>query len=730
MTAQFETSSSSSDDEIREPDWGMDSSVIIKDGTTEGTMDDSMMWSAAHEEKQVKEATDALAEMFSVIPPDDEAVSETAGEAHSVDMHPTASDNGSLAESNSTTTANPLRFNPCQKGIKARGSAAVPLAAWCGNSSPVGSPNLRPATLPIDVSPTQHLSRLRDSLDDTNDMDIDVPIWIDESGEGPVKSPDDSFEDHLSSAGESTLEQEKHNDLFAWAAEAAASREMPVKQEPLEDYPSPLATDDGSGGYRNGSRASSAAFETHSSGSSELDLPELDSEHCSRLDFQEMLMGPESVTIDELEGWMPVNKEKTPRNRKNRREAGLSIGSFDTSFSSSSIGVGSRLFSALTGGPKIIRKKSTRSRRQGPLSPTNAFGSSTHLSTAASPSHSVDIPRDPLEDFDMIGTEELEHARAEAEAKEEKSRKAAQQKAERQRAVLEARRTFRPGSASCDTPSTPWPDHPSPFDFSSAWGYGSTDSLQLGTPVPSMLSPHMIQSVAGLSIGDSHHGGEFGVNPKHLVSPTFHPQMFGPPIPPFPAPLDHAMFNLEEMVSQAEAAAGLLPPPVASAHHAPTPPVPIPMLNAHANAPPTVPEPSKSTAKANQPQPLQPPSRSLATPPPGDSNLASTSVSPAAAKVALATASPARKAKAADKAKDDDEVGLYHGHVTILKQVCDGVLATVVDNIPVYVHVAGPIHPFGKVDVMRRLDTDFGEPLFLPFVPTARADSQSTPPPC
>ena len=58
--------------------------------------------------------------------------------------------------------------------------------------------------------------------------------------------------------------------------------------------------------------------------------------------------------------------------------------------------------------------------------------------------------------------------------------------------------------------------------------------------------------------------------------------------------------------------------------------------------------------------------------------------------------------------------GAYHGSVSILKNVCDGVLATVVDNIPVYVHVAGPIEHYGKVDVFRRLDSDFGEsPLHL-----------------
>lgn len=695
LTAQFETSSSSSDEDMRELDWGMESGVMVRDGT----MDDSIMWSPGEDETQIKEATDALRDLFPMGSPEDEPLPDLIGDMKSVDMRPTPSDSGSVAESNSTTTAHPLALS--KKGIKSRGSAAVPLAAWCGNSSPIASPSVRSAALPIDVSPTQHLSRLRDSPE-PNEMDIDVPVWIDESGEGPVRSPDDSFEDHLSSAGESTLEQEKQNDLFAWAAEAAASRDIPVKQEPLEDYPSPLTTDDGSGGYRNGSRASSAAFETHSSGSSELDLPELDAEHLSRFDMQEMLMGPESVTIDELEGWMPVNKEKTPRHRKSRREAALSIGSFDTSCSS--IGVGNRqLLAALSGGPKLVRKKSTRTRRQGPLSPAStALENSTHLSTNPSPSHSVDISHDPLMDFDMIGTEELEHARAEAEAKEETSRKLAQKKAERQRACLEACRALRPGTASCDTPSTPWLDHPSPFDFSGTWGHGSTESLHLGTPAPSMLSPNMLQSVAGLSIGDS--VGDFGVNPKHLVSPTFHPQMFGPPIPPFPSS-DHAMFNLEELVSQAEAQAGILPPPVASAHAAPTPSIPIPVPVS--NVTPTVPEPTKSTARAPS-APLQPPSRPVATPPPAEkasSSTASTSPVPPSA--------PPAKVSFVDKAYVAGDVGMYHGSVTILKQVCEGVLATVVDNIPVYVHVAGPIEGFGKVDVLRRLDTDFGMSLLM-----------------
>jgi hypothetical protein len=668
LGAQFETSSSSSDDEMRESDWGMVSGVLVRDGTT----DDAMIWSPAEDETQIKEATDALRALFPMGSPKDEA--NTADDRFD---HLPTSDHGSVTES--TTTA----VGQSKKGMKARECAAIPLADWAGNSSPIGSPDMRHSTLPIDVSPTQHLSRLRDSFE-PSEMDIDCPVWIDESGEGPVRSPDDSFEDHLSSAGETTLEQEKQNDLFAWACEAAASRnQMQVKQEP-EDYPSPLTTDDGSGGYRNGSRASSAAFETHSSSSSELDLPEHDSENITRFELQEMLIGPESVTIDELEGWLPVNKEKTPRRKGRKGDTGLSIGSMDTSFSS--IGVGRAMLAFSTGSN---RKKSARGRRQAPLSsPTRATRSKD------------DPPHDPPDlDYDMIGTEELEIARAEAEAREEAYKKMAQQKAERHRACLAACRA-RPGM--CDTPPTPWMDQPSPFDFSSAWGHNSTDSLNINTPAASMLSPVMLSSVAGLSLGDT---ADFGVNPKHLVSPTFHPKMFGPPIPPFPAPpqftaVPDAMFDLEEMVSQAEAeaAAGLLPPPVSNVDAPVSAPIPIPRVNVT----PTVPEPHQAK-EVTKPAPIR-----TTTPPPAESSMPSTASTSPAPTAKLGTAIGAPKSALANTIYVPGDEGPYHGYVAILKNVCDGVLATVVDNIPVYVHVTGPFKGIGKVDVFRRLDSDFG----------------------
>jgi len=710
LNTQFETSSSSSDDEMRESDWGMVSGVIIRDGT-----EDAAVWSAAEDETQIKEATDALRSLFPMGSPEEEHSTDPMTEHDSsFERLHSVSENGSLSESISTTTAIPLIKS--KKGIKARECAAIPLAAWAGNSSPIGSPDMRHTTLPIDVSPTQHISRLRDSFE-PSEMEVDNPVWIDESGEGPVRSPDDSFEDHLSSAGETTLEQDKHNDLFAWACEAAASRsQMQVKSEP-EDYPSPLTTDDGSGGYRNGSRASSAAFETHSSSSSELDLPELDSENVARFDLQELLMGPESISIDELEGWLPVNKEKTPRRKGRRGDTGLSIGSMDTSFSS--IGVGRQALLGLSTGSNAHRKKSARSRRQqGPLSsPTHGSRldvPGSHLSTAASPSHSIDPPHDPPDlDFDMIGTEELEIARAEAEAREESYRKLAQQKAERHRACLAACRTARPGT-TCDTPPTPWPDHPSPFDFASAWGYGSADSLNINTPAASMLSPVMLQSVAGLSIGDTGNGTEFGVNPKHLVSPTFHPKMFGPPIPPFPAPADHAMFNLEEMVSQAEVEAGLLPPPITNpdTQASTSAPIPIPRPNTA-----TVPEPQPTEESVTLAPPVERAPRGAVTPPPAETSMpstASTSPAPMAKLGSAIGAAPSGKSALANTVYVPGDEGPYHGYVAILKHVSEGILATVVDNIPVYVHVTGPFKGIGKVDVFRRLDTDFGKsPLFL-----------------
>lgn len=740
--AQFETSSSSSDDELRS-DWGMASGVLLENGNGE----DSFIWSPVEDESSIKEATDALRVLFPMRSPEEERDRDPMREPH-LDTFPSASDTGSVAESTSTTTVHP--HPKSRMGMKARECAAVPLTTWNGNSSPIASPSFRPATLPIDVSPTQHLSRLRDSFEpsEMDGMDIDNPVWVDETGEGPVKSPDDSFEDHLSSAGETTLEQEKQNDLFAWACEAAASRnQMHVKQEP-EDYPSPLTTDDGSGGYTHESRASSAALETRSSSSSELELPELESMDGSRFDLQELLIGPESVTIDELEGWLPPNKEKTPR-RKGKRDIGLSLANFD--FGNGPIGVGNRqALLAFKGGPKLVRKRSSRSRRGGAAttSPTHATRSQLvdlAAFNATSPSELTDLDSDPADtDIDMIGTEELEHARAEAEAKEETSRKLAQERANRQRACLEACRALRPGSTStCETmPPTPWLDHASPFDFANGWGHGSTESLSVCTPTPSVLSPVMLQSVAGLSIADTVSGPKFGVDPKHLVSPTFHPHMFGPPVPPFPAPppmADHAIFNLEELVSQAEAAAGLAPPVVNNAKSSSIPTVPVPIAGnvpAPAQSQPqpqplaTVPECKLAAAEKKQKSKAEPPipvatttpaqslptvetKALLATPPPPPSlapvvTTASTSAASSSANSPAPSTKSAGKPTLSNALYTPGDEGQYHGMVSILKHVCPGVLATVVDNIPVYVHVAGPIEPFGKVDVFRRLDSDFG----------------------
>jgi hypothetical protein len=219
-----------------------------------------------------------------------------------------------------------------------------------------------------------------------------------------------------------------------------------------------------------------------------------------------------------------------------------------------------------------------------------------------------------------------------------------------------------------------------------------------------MLSPVMLQSVAGLSLGDT---ADFGVDPKHLVSPTFHPKMFGPPIPPFPAPhfAPQPDFNLEEMVSEAEAAAGLLPPPVTNTNTVSpaTAPIPIPRVNVV----PTVPEPHQAEEK---PAPPAEATR-ITTPPPVETSVPSTASTSPAPTAKLGTAIGAPKSALANTIYVPGDEGPYHGYVAILKNVCDGVLATVVDNIPVYVHVTGPFKGIGKVDVFRRLDSDFGKPL-------------------
>lgn len=617
--AQLETSSSSSDDEMRDPrdpDWGMASAIIVRgEASDEGN---GIVWTAAEDEANVKEATDALRVLFPMSAAEEEEETEPKIELNSLDNKPTPSETSSINGSVSTATPHPLLPVGCIKA--SRESASVALAAWSGQPSPAASPDLRPANLPLDLSPTQHLSKLSSSFE-PDDMDVDEPAWLDESGEGPVKSPDESFEDHLSSAGDPTLEREKQNDLFAWAAEAAANRmAMQIKQEP-EDYPSPLTTDPGIEADTdvgnallygiNGYRASSASIDSHppsrsrsashshspSSGSSELPPFEIDSENASKLGLEledesaierEIICGPESISIDELDGWLPVGKDKTPRRKKVACMTRCSVTGEKHGYwgmGLGTIGVGNPLSFSLPSksSPKIVRKRSVRNanrRRQSdpaniqvirpdvipvslpengtkldqsrmPSPPASSADNADNADVEVKEESKVQPGAAQATEMEAIGTEELEKARVEAEAREERNRKAAKERAEQHKQLMEAYKqklseSDHNRSSSFNfhldnipprpsTSGSAWSDHPCPSPWSETplpWGSGSTDSLAVHTPSGNgVLSPMLLQSVAGLSVDPQTPGyppymgmmsmGAGVVDPKALVSPTF-----------------------------------------------------------------------------------------------------------------------------------------------------------------------------------------------------------------
>lgn len=625
-----EDSTSSSGDETRAEDWGM-ASGIMSDG--DKSPDDE-------DENKVKEATDALRVLFNIPQSEQPSASPVLDLARL-----TASDTSSIADSTSTARAQGF----LRDHLRVPFDVAPALAEWGITSSPA-LPHLSLPDVPPQPqgSPCEHLPRLAESFD-PNESSVEPPTWLDEDGELPVKAEDALSDIELgSNVGDLPPEHDKQYETAAWAQDAADA--MHVKQEPF-DYASPLSTvPDDSSAMAYGSRASTES-RSPSSGSSE--LPELDSINGSKI-FEEVMIGPESVTLEELDELMPSQgkTDKTPaRGRKNRPLTTAGVWGC--------IGVGSFHKLALT--PKISRKKSVKSKRPDSPDPVSP--------------EEMDI--DPFEG--AIGTEDLEAAWAEANARVEQDKKESKVKAEHAKAVYQAWRQQCKGITV--TPDSAGPDQPSPFsDLTTP--FGSSDSLQLATP--GVLSPMMLQNMSGISGLSLVDLPGFGVDPKALKSPPL------------------AAVSLEDLQAQAEVEAVIsiktpspAPPP---ADVKPTlTPSPVkqqpPADNATLAVPPTaVPRPASAASTDSK----------LSSVPSAPSERATTPAKTAAA----AAPAPASTPSASSTTSAPSGSAPPRARPGAFRSICPGLDACVVNQIPVYSHHYNT--PQGKVGiVLRRVDTDF-----------------------
>ena len=742
--AALETSSSSSEDEMREPtEWGGSSSILIRG--TDGE-DAKTGWTADVEET-VKEATEALRVLFPMSLGEDDGDSDDQMHLNRLDNRPTMSDTSSMAESVSTAkaTTGPLR--------SAELAANVALAAWNGHASPGASPNLRSAhqflpSVMID-SPTQHLSKLNHSFD-AGDMEVEE--WLDESGELPVKADDSDVEfdaDLGSNIGDvATPEHDRQLHTAAWAREAAASSSFRLKEE-VADYPSPLTTesDEISAAEYRASRASSTGSHTPSSGLSELPPYEIDAERLLRPDIEEIILGPESVSMEELDGWLPVTgkESKTPQRSRSARKNKERNDPMRCSGSWGGIGVGSLIF----GGQPIsqidttkitpgagTRQRSNRSTRRHPSSTrTPQIIRTAPDSLPTTPADIESVPTPLADEWDMemdaIGPADLDAACAEAEAREERHRRACREKAEQQKALMEAyKQKVREGQMLGRSPNDVTP--PEGWERASPWSeyvsgpWGSSDSM---VHTPSALSP-MALHMSALSLDTPRYGS---MDPKALISPPLLPSAVG---------------MMEEVMSQAEVDAAmsipnkLTMPTAQQSSVSPTLSTPVAIAPAPAGSV------YKAIAKApstsgTQPVPIAPastesrlaPKKETALPSPADGSATSkpaghpsaTTVAPlkpalnsasgpASAPVSrtrtppvTATQTTAAPRKIVSPVTAGASTSMAppppkpQGAIT--KRLCPGIDACVVDNIPVYAHIWE--NKGVKHTVLRRLDTDF-----------------------
>lgn len=583
----LETSSSSEDEEMRNADWGAGLGFMVKADEEDLTAS----WMSESDAK-LSEATDAMSQLF----PYKDGAGGQGLVFNQLDNRPAPSDASSLAESSTTATANAV-----YQGKLRTASCPNALPAWA-MSSPVSSPSMAGRALPmLETSPTQSLSRpARDFESRQIDMSMDVDMaegdesWLDESGQLPVHAEDSFSDAEVGSAlGETTPERDRQLQTAEWARETAQSA-MEIKHEPEDYYPSPAATSspgDDSGGLSAESRESTVS--TASSPLSE--LPELDSD---TNDTVEILLGPESIDVNELDDWLPQGKESRTPHRGRGRHA-RQCDSTRSSGSWGGIGVNNPFIPASTStckAPPLLRKRS--SLRATPRRNRSNPRKTERLTPAPSPPGIVvvDIAPDsppPVEDIEVeeggIGTAELELAYAEAQAREEQVRAQKHAEAEESKRRWDACRRAFADAAAAETPSnvspteTPAPSsscseaQPTWSEMSGTWG--SSESLaDLGAPLPTTLSPLALQ-MTGISSADSA-AILHSLDPKALHS----------------SPSQDAMM-LDSVLVMAEIdamAAQLLPPAVTPA------PTATPSLPAIAPAPPAA-APKKLAPKRAQP---------------------------------------------------------------------------------------------------------------------------------
>ncbi|XAO27289.1 hypothetical protein I312_106134 [Cryptococcus bacillisporus CA1280] len=698
----LDSSSSSEEDELVDLEWGGASDVIIRDGVEDEI---KTAW-ALEDEAKVKEATDALRVLFPLEEPEEEIGLEKGFELIQNEAWPTGTDSPSISEPGSIATSATAR-NCFLNKLKAIDAGGLPLNAWAVNSSPIPSPKVRPFKAfhqapPVDLSPTQHFSKLRGSFDPDETMDVDDEPWLDETGELPVKA-EDSFSDvDLNSTIDEIASPEHDRRLHTalWAQEAAAT--IRIKAEP-EDFPTPSSIEDEP-------MQSSRASSTPSYGPSEgPDYDDIGMESVA----DEKILGPESVSIEELDGWLPsVKTERTPHRGRPRkggkdRSDGQKLGCWG--------GIG--VCSSGKRATRLNASTSTATRRR---TSKSCFERLTPESDAGFVLVTTAGGEDENEVDDAIGTEDLEKARVEADACEEEHRKACKEKAERHRVMLEAyRQTVRAELSDTDITPSPWeaPNSAVP------WGSSSTDSLQL--PTPGALSPMALHSATNLNLTSPGEGQHMmSVDPKALVSPPLQ-SVFGQGITgKRDLGVGLGVGMLDAALTQEEVDAIMSTSSASTTALSSTSATPAATASTSTAS---TPAPTLQRPAASRPISASGPNEkgvaivALPTTLPDSAQASSTVTVPTAArqpvhvpkpiakntKPVSSSATPSRSSTPSTSSSGSGNSRSGGKIATITKPLCPGVDACVVDNIPVYAHLFEGRNGSGKQVLLRRLDTDF-----------------------
>ncbi|GMK59860.1 hypothetical protein CspeluHIS016_0900770 [Cutaneotrichosporon spelunceum] len=501
----FDTSSSE-DEEMRDPDWGTGSGVIVKAEDEQLNAELPEGIKQLEVEAKVAATTCAMSKLFSL----SEQQPASAVVYNQLD-------NISASDSSSHNGSSPTAVNHKFQGKLKSAACSNALPAWSA-SSPVQSPNMVGRSLPpfVETSPTSFFRTARDWESRTMAMDVDMDqdeSWLDESGQLPVHA-EETFSDLEvgSTAGDiSTPERDRALQTAEWA-QTTSALSMNIKQEPEDYYPSPAATSEHSSILSAPSRESSVS--TVSSPLSE--LPDLDSDDNDEDYEHEELMGPESVHLDELDSWLPgaSKANTTPGRGRGRTRQDPSRSSWG------GIGVNNPFVPcpstpSKSVAPALVRKRSHRSssrrnrstpRKAERLTPAPSPGEVVVINVSPKANSTEAQERPASEDMELdeaIGTAELEKVAAEAVAREEEVRRV-----RKQREWDECLRSFAnacptvststdsgspsPGQATpssstagASSQPTPWPE------MSPNWG--SNDSICDLVPHPTTLSPLALQ---------------------------------------------------------------------------------------------------------------------------------------------------------------------------------------------------------------------------------------------